>query len=116
MSEIPEPKYVPYTGIFGCGINYQRCKEDCYWYREEIDMGAHIPYCTCKTKFSIEPDDCKDCEQYHSKYHPTNADTIRAMSDEKLAEELLRIFASFCEAQWSREFVLDWLRQEKESA
>lgn len=123
MSEIQKPSFAPYAAMFsGCGTNYPRCKEDCYWYREEPDMGAHIPYCDCKNKFPIEWVDCKDCEQYHSKYRATNADMIRAMSDERLAEFESTLgchpFASKencygvanCSACW-----LDWLRKEKKS-
>ena len=69
-----------------------RCFEDCYWYYEEKDMGARIPF--CKLRKGIDPiglADCENCENYHSKYKPTNADKIRAMSDEKLANFLCRI-------------------------
>lgn len=66
-------------------MTYQRCKEDCYWYEEEQDMAAHIPCCRCKGGDFIKPQDCDNCEQYHSKYNPTNADKIRMMTDEELA-------------------------------
>lgn len=72
----------------GCWMTYPTCKEDCYWYEEWQDMVAHIPYCRCKKTEFIEPKDCENCEQYHSKYKPTNADRIRAMTDEELAEWL----------------------------
>ena len=51
----------------------QCCKEDCYWYDEWQDMNAHIPYCKCKNADFIEPKDCENCEQYHSKYKPAQA-------------------------------------------
>lgn len=107
---------------FGCGTTYPRCKEDCYWYREEQDMGAHIPYCNGKNKLPIEPDDCKECEQYHSSSKCTNADHIRSMNDEQLA-----LFLNKCTADASLIFQigyskpsktafdwLRWLRKEKE--
>ena len=86
MSEIPKPTFAPYQALFyGCGINYPHCKEDCYWYKEEPHMGAHIPYCQNKGGNFIEPKDCENCEHYHSKYKKTNADRIRAMTDDQLA-------------------------------
>lgn len=65
---------------------YSRCKEDCYWYEELQDMSANIPCCKCKKGDFIKPQDCANCEQYHSKYKPTNADKIRMMTDEELTE------------------------------
>ena len=86
MSEIPKPTFTPYQTLFyGCGTNYPHCKEDCYWYNEEPHMGAHIPYCQNKGGNFIEPKDCENCEHYHSKYKKTNADRIRAMTDDQLA-------------------------------
>lgn len=120
MSEIPKPTFAPYQALFyGCGINYPRCKEDCYWYKEEPNMGAHIPYCQNKGGNYIEPKDCENCEHYHSKYKKTKADRIRAMTDEKLAnfESTLGchptatketcIGVDRCAECW-----LNWLRQE----
>ena len=75
----------------GCRMTYPRCKEDCYWYEEWQDMAAHIPYCRCKKGDFIEPKDCENCEQYHSKYKPTNADRIRAMTDEDLADKFKEV-------------------------
>lgn len=99
----------PYQALlYGCGINYPHCKEDCYWYKEELDMGAHIPYCQNKGGNNIEPKDCENCEQYHSKYKPTNADKIRAMDDEELAEWIISITEDLT-TRW-----LDWLKQEVE--
>ena len=45
----------------------------------------------------------------------TNADRIRAMTDEELADELLTAFAAFYDVEWSKEAVLDWLKQEVSS-
>ena len=39
---------------------------------------------------------------------PTNADRIRAMSDEELAREINLMFK--CDSDWQREF-LNWLQQ-----
>ncbi len=106
----------------GCWMTYPRCKEDCYWYEEWQDMGAHVPYCRCKRADFIEPKDCENCKQYHSKYKPIKADRIRAMNDEELAKYLWNIrnaercvisdqkrcvMFDDCIACW-----LDWLRQE----
>lgn len=98
--------------FYGCGINYPRCKEDCYWYREWQDMGAHIPYCKCKSGDFIEPKDCNNCEQYHSKYKQTNADRIRSMSDEELADEILRWFNWLNAVEWDDKRIIGWLKQE----
>lgn len=117
MDNIPKPVYIPdYNAIgFGCGINRASCKEDCYWYREEPDMGAHIPYCAATGKFPIDAEDCTDCKQYHSKYHTTNADRIRAMTDEELADFMIGAAQRGGKPtesgliRW-----LDWLREEAE--
>lgn len=58
-------------------------KEDCYWYREEQDMNAHIPYCTCKNQFPLNS--CENCGDYHSRSKRTQGDAIRDMTDEELA-------------------------------
>ena len=119
MSEIPKPTFTPYQTLFyGCGINYPHCKEDCYWYKEEPHMGAHIPYCQNKGGNFIEPKDCENCEHYHSKYKKTNADRIRAMTDEELAEWLACIENKILEKQPMLERAtveadwLEWLKEE----
>ena len=100
----------------GCWTTYPRCKEDCYWYEEWQDMNAHIPYCRCKKGDFIEPKDCENCKQYHSKYKLTNADKIKAMTDEELAKKISGIesFALTCGGGWPPEKWLDWLKQEAE--
>lgn len=64
---------------------------------------------------------CRGCEDYEAEDgcksngvcgRKTNADRIRAMTDEELADELLTAFAAFYDVEWSKEAVLDWLRQE----
>jgi hypothetical protein len=96
-------------------------KEDCYWYREEQDMNAHIPYCTCKNQFPLNT--CENCDDYHSRNRRTQGDRIRAMTDEELAMALpfqqcpphegkctfSAMIANYCDQCW-----LDWLRQEAE--
>lgn len=111
--------------FYGCWMTYPKCKEDCYWYEEWQDMGAHIPYCRGKKSDSIEPKDCENCEQYHSKYKPTNADSIRSMTDEELAVWIAETShcSDWCklsdECEKKQEFEccinvwLNWLRQEK---
>ena len=59
-------------------------REDCYWYSEDIDMGARLPFCGIQK--GIDPlESCDGCKEYHCKSKRTNADRIRAMSDEELA-------------------------------
>jgi len=70
-------------------MEIMECRQDCYWYEEVPDMGARIPF--CKLKKGITPighEDCEKCENYHSKYKPSRADCIRAMTDEELAKFL----------------------------
>lgn len=45
---------------------------------------------------------------------PTNADRIRAMSDEELAKKISGVesFALTCDGGWPPEKWLDWLKQE----
>ena len=62
-------------------------KEDCYWYDYEQDMGARIPFCKLQKGFN-PLQSCNSCSQYHSKYKKTEADCIRTMSDEELANLL----------------------------
>lgn len=42
----------------------------------------------------------------------TWGDKIRAMTDEELADELFDLFAAFYDVEWSKDAVLDWLKQE----
>lgn len=88
-------------------------KEDCYWYREEQDMNAHIPYCTCKNQFPLNT--CENCDDYHSRSKRTQADRIRAMTDEELARWLTKTqrigdVEAFCDGYYR--LWLDWLREE----
>ena len=59
----------------------------------------------------------KDAEYYiynclNTDEHTTNADRIRSMSDEELADELLEWFACFMAVEWSRDMILDCLKKE----
>lgn len=49
---------------------------------------------------------------YVSPLKKTNADRIRAMTDEELAETMLDCFAAFYDVEWSKQDILDWLKQE----
>jgi len=107
------------TNCYERGTDHEMCmawtkrtspNTDCYWYDEEQDMNAHIPFCKLKKGFTpISYEDCSDCENYHSKYKKTNADRIRAMSDEELANWFAIISSS--KPQSSPEW-LEWLRRE----
>lgn len=89
-------------------------REDCYWYSEEIDMGARLPFCGLQK--GIDPlESCDGCKEYHSKYKRTNADRIRSMTDEELAKwifELLWAYDAICDKNTKR--WLDWLKEETE--
>ena len=97
-------------------------KTDCYWYGEERDMNARIPYC------KLDPADpyvqvmkCDSCKEYHSKWRPTNADKVRAMNDDELAEVISNLgdcdtcylYHRGCSMNIScKDAVLEWLKQE----
>ena len=80
-------------------------KEDCYWYREEQDMNAHIPYCLYNNKFPL--DSCDNCEDYHSRNKRTIGDKIRGMNDRQLTELLEGEYSGIAKGK-----TLDWLRKE----
>ena len=80
-------------------------KEDCYWYREEQDMNAHIPYCPCKNEFPLNS--CENCEDYHSRSKRTQGDRIRSMNDRQLAELLEGEYGNMVTGT-----ALEWLREE----
>lgn len=58
------------------------------------------------------PGDLSYCCQAWKPTVQTNADRIRAMSDEELADELMDWFVAFCSVEWSRETLIDWLKEE----
>lgn len=95
-------------------FNVDTVKEDCYWYDYDNDMGARIPYCKLKPADHgpIEPSDCKNCLQYHSKSKRTNGDKVRAMNDEQLNDwfwEMLDYTRGFTD---SRIALKEWLKKE----
>lgn len=49
------------------------------------------------------------------RWMPTNADRIRAMSDEELADEILRWFNWLNAVEWDDKRIIDWLKQEVET-
>lgn len=55
-----------------------------------------------------------ECPQYKAKPQ-TNADSIRAMSDEELATDLLSVFEEICEdGVPGKDWMLHWLKQPAE--
>ena len=114
-----QPKGIKdYPLYLDCSLVNRRCKEDCYWYEEEHDMGATIPFCKLRKGLDpIEYEDCAKCEKYHSKYKRTNADRIRSMTDEELADVIAE---GFCSGRLDKcdnykrctDCTLDWLKEE----
>lgn len=74
-------------------VHAYRCR-NCGWTQEERTNITRVPIATVERK------------------PITNADRIRAMSDEELADELLEWFACFMAVEWSRDMILDYLKQE----
>jgi hypothetical protein len=68
-------------------------------------------YCTCTRERCS--DECRTYRQFRPK-PVTNADRIRAMSDEELAKKMsgLESFALTCGGGWPPEKWLEWLKQE----
>lgn len=60
----------------------------------------------------VEGDPCHICEFTRKPKPITNADRIRSMTDEELAEEILELFVAFYEVEWSYEILLNWLKKE----
>ena len=98
-------------------------KKDCYWYSEWQDMNAYIPECKARDVPYLESKDCENCKHYHNKYMYTNADHIRAMTDEELADFFEDWFAcnisrQGCRANWKycgldcKKAWLVWLKEE----
>lgn len=58
-------------------------------------------------------DGCNKVEIPNWKAIPvTNAQKIRSMTDEELADELLEWYAVFSAVEWTKDMILDWLRKE----
>lgn len=88
------------------------CK-DCVHVRKPMRGFYNQVYCDyLHIHVSDQPyyDASKRCNGYKTKQ--TNADRIRAMTDEELADELLEWYAVFYAVEWSRDMILDWLKQE----
>lgn len=67
---IPPLENYSYNSIppfFSCGCSTEvKERTDCYFYHEEHDMGARIPFCSYHNKeFGHCP--CKDCDKFLSK-------------------------------------------------
>ena len=45
----------------------------------------------------------------------TNADRIRAMTDEELADEILKWFNWLNAVEWDEDRIINWLKQEAET-
>ena len=91
-------------------IPARRCRR-CGWYWQgEIEMPVRVPFKS------------PECDMFYSEFDPidepkqTNADRIRAMTDEELAKKMsgLESFALTCGGGWPPKKWLDWLRQEAE--
>lgn len=77
----------------------------CKFEHDEDCCNSGSPQYMCKCK----PDVC------HSAVLMTNADRIRAMSDEQMAKDLINMIMELCEdGVPCEEFALDWLRQPAE--
>ena len=75
------PAYFP-MNPFPCRYESPKFQEDCYFYEEEQDMGAHIPW--CNKKGEREPKDCdkEKCPYYISKRKAN--ETILAYTEQKV--------------------------------
>ena len=66
-------------------------------------MGARLPFCGIQK--GIDPlESCDGCKEYHCKSKRTNADRIRNMSDEELADVIF--YSPFS----TKQDALDWLK------
>lgn len=54
-----------------------------------------------------------DCD-FQIRKPKTNADRIRSMTDEELADELLEWYAVFSAVEWTKDMILEWLKREAE--
>lgn len=76
------------------------CKN--YW-----SNGKGMDECTLYNKWV---DSIKECDDFTSKHKQTNADRIRAMTNEELAEILHNAGGNW----YSEEYWLNWLKEEAE--
>lgn len=92
-------------------------KSDCKYYSKPTHWNSGEESCNLRDDWFIP---CENCPHYDSKNRRTNADKIRSMSDEELAEwkEALSIPPGAdcrdCKFESCTECWLDWLKQEAE--
>lgn len=89
-------------------VSYNR---NCKWFSMEyVGNPGAVP--ACNQKAILEAFDCTSCQENPDNQKKTNADHIRAMTDEELAEYL---FIKTCEDGFpqftTKTDWLDWLRQ-----
>ena len=70
---------------------------------------------TCGHRYSTMCSSCATLNGVPVKYEKkkrTNADSIRAMSDEELADEILKWFNWLNAVEWDDKRIIEWLKQE----
>lgn len=77
--EIPKPSFPTFNACC-CGGQEEKYKRDCYFYHEDFDMGATIPYCTYDNK-GFGHCSCKDCDHFLDKAEANKI--VRADIEEK---------------------------------
>lgn len=65
----------------------------------------------CPIGIDYSCDECRMCGRWKRRYKSTNADKIRSMSDEELAEFLVSFKNTFGEEYEGVMSCLDWLRE-----
>ena len=81
MPDKVTPAYPVFKSYCGCSVKEPKYMRDCYYFYEEPDMGAHIPFCTKSAIDVYDPPNCnKNCPHYIS-----NAE-VRKMVKEKQTE------------------------------
>lgn len=72
--------------------------------------------CDSCEKYPCSADETKlmlTCPAYSPKPKPiTNADRIRSMTDEELADEILKWFNWLNAVEWDEDRIINWLKQE----
>lgn len=90
------------------GRKYGKLIENCPYNMKPTIFGMAV-----KADYAL-PDDYDFLVQYEPPQPKTNADRIRAMTDEELAKKMsgLESFALTCGGGWPPEKWLDWLKEE----
>ena len=83
-------------------------KSDCKHYSKPTHWNGGEESCKLRDDWFIH---CENCPHYDSKNRRTNADRIRAMSGEKLAQEFAKIEGDPYNGA-TIGFWLDWLKEE----